>query len=101
MTGARYHPNWLHDVTFLGGFERFDLFMDDDDDLRIVWGAPDSHWHFIEKGSKRFVLTGLADYGRLKDPPSRAELNGIRLYLKLFCPDIWAGLHIGGEKDEQ
>lgn len=95
----RYHPNWVQDVTFIGGFERFDLFMDGDDDLRIVWGATDPRWHFIKKGSKHFSLTWTEmEYGTLTDPPSRAELNGIRLYLKLFCPDIWAELNIGGTK---
>lgn len=95
MMEPRHRPNWVQDVTFIGGFERFDLFMDGDDDLRIVWGVPDSHWHFVEKGSEHFVFAGLADYGRLEDPPTPEELNGIRLYLKLFCPDIWAELKIG------
>lgn len=91
----RYTNNWANPCEYLGGFERFDLFVDSDRDLRITWGNSDFQWHYIERGRPHFSLSDLHAFEPLHDPPTRADLNRIKRYLKLFCPDFWAELDIG------
>lgn len=95
----RYTLDWTDDQPedFIGGFERFDLWRDFDNDLRIVWGQTDYHWHFVLRGDPRFALSESIGFGALVDPPTVREMLYIKRYLKMFAPDVWAGLKIGAK----
>lgn len=94
----RYRPTFLSDYHYLGGYDRFDLYLDNDNDLRVVWGNTDTHWHFVSRGQRTFTLSFFHEFNDLVDAPTTQEMLYIKRYLKTFAPDAWAALAIGGKK---
>ena len=80
----RWNMRWYaRDVHYVGGYERFDLYVARQPhgvSVRVVWGTSHYEWHGLH--GLHHVVPGLGN------PPSFKELEGIRLYLKMFVPEV-------------
>ena len=80
----RWEHAWLHTRRYVGGYERFDLWIERTYGVIAVWGVGVSNWHWVSS----IPAISTDHFGPLKDPPTEQELEGIRLYLKLFVPEV-------------
>jgi len=87
-------PRWMHrwlgstpdnpvlSCVFLGGTNKYDLWIDTDGDLRVVCGDNIFEWDYFEVWE-----TGELHRVSEEMPLTEEELNEIETYLALFAPD--------------
>lgn len=76
---------WPHEgLTYLGGTNDFDLWIDEAKDVRVVWGNSVSNWDWFHwsRGSERYVW-GSRDKKYLNHD---TVLGEALTYLRIFAP---------------
>lgn len=79
---------------YLGGTPEYDLWFDDDDDLRIVPMAYPFDWGYMH------VLCGTDILGMTAHHPDEEHWNEIVQYLTIFAPDVMEAMRKHEEKQD-
>ena len=87
-------PRWLEtalrgeDAEFLGGYDRYDLWLMNSRVLRVVWGVATSEWDTYYNPDKEF-------YHKEAGRPRGEDLAMVLQYVRLFAPDAAIQLELG------
>lgn len=74
-------------AAFLGGYDRYDLWLLHSNSLRVVWGVASSQWDTYYVPDKAF-------YHKEEGRPRGEDLAMILQYVRLFAPDAASKLKL-------
>lgn len=90
----RWYTVWLREGhTYVGGTNAFDLWFDENSDVRVVWGRTlyEWDWFYWSRARERYEW-GSDDYGAVEHS---IVLGDALTYLRLFAPWVEEAMRKG------